>query len=584
MLQTRTFGLLLRRLGLRVGVCVVILIVGQCAELIVPSVVQRLIDNVISKRNWHQFGLFIAIGASATIISAMCAIVVNNVLSFGSHRAMTDLRKELHASVLRFPLAALDSRQPGTYASRIMYDPEGLRYLIGTGAAELIGSIVTAVGAVIALSFVEWHITIVVVAMASVMGLAAWRNVARLRHYFVTQSQVGAELTGRITQTLAGIRTIKAYRAEHIQDIHVTTRLEKLLAEMSGSLFGLATLNGLLRLIKGMIVLVVVNVGIYRVMLLEMSVGRLFMYVMLVELMAGKAQSIAASAFQVSYALAGVDRIDELRGIDRECSLSLESRIRHDRTSADATDVICECVSFGYEPDRFILKNISFDVRPRTKTAIVGKSGCGKTTLVHLLLGFYTPTVGSIRIGGREAVNVRATSVEQPFGLVMQEPAIFDGTVTDNIRLSRADATHDEVRQAARLAQCDEFIRHLNNGYESVLGEKGIKLSTGQQQRIAIARAILAKPRVMILDEATSHVDGSTERLICDGLNGLRDQQCTIVVAHRFSMIEDADQIIVLDHGEIVQRGTHSELIGDDGAYRRLYYRSRGSSADIAVG
>jgi subfamily B ATP-binding cassette protein MsbA len=514
---------------------------------------------------------------AATIVQAATGFAVANVVSVAAQRAIAELRLNVQQHVLRLPTSYFDSTKSGVLISRIMTDPEGIRNLVGTGIIQLVGGVFTASIALAALLYYNWRLTVgtilLLVVFAAIMAVAF----RKLRPIFRKRGEINAEVTGRLGETLGGVRLVKVYVAEEREAVVFNEGVMRLYRNIASTITGTSLVSSLSTVIVGGVSLVIMIGGGRAVLGGEMTVGQLITFTFLVGMMVAPLVNIASIGTQITEAFAGLDRIRELREVLPE-DADDESReaLGEVRGAVEFRDV-----SFAYREGTPVLQDITFDAPAGTTTALVGPSGAGKSTLISLIMAFHYPDAGEILVDGRDLSRLRLIDYRRQLGVVMQDNFLFDGTIRDNIAYARPAATDEDIREAARIANADEFIDRFEDGYDTVVGERGVKLSGGQRQRLAIARAIIADPRVLILDEATSSLDSESEALIRDGLRQLRRGRTTFVIAHRLSTIQSADQILVLDGGRIVERGTHSELLRAGGLYRSLYERQQGLERDI---
>ena len=553
----------------RLALGLALMLASRLAGLVLPASSKYLIDDVIGKHKANLLPLIaLAVGA-ATVVQAVTGFALSQVLGVAAQRAITDMRKRVQAHVARLPVSYFDSTKTGILISRIMSDAEGIRNLVGTGLVQLVGGFVTAGIAVGVLFWLNWKLTSVTLLILLLFGSGMAIFFKRLRPLFRERGKINAEVTGRLAETLGGIRIVKAYSAERRERYVFAAGAHRIFRNVAASMTAISGTGAFATLIVGGIGVLMIMVGGGDVLAGRMTVGDLFMYIFFTGLMAAPMVQIAAIGTQITEAFAGLDRIREIRQLATE---DQEDAVRAPVGEVRGA-VTFEDVWFEYTEGVPVLKGVTFDAPAGTTTALVGASGGGKSTLISLVMAFNRPTVGRVTIDGRDLATLRLHEFRRTIGVVLQENFLFDGTVADNIAFARPDATRAQVEAAARVAHADEFIRGFTDGYDSVVGERGIKLSGGQRQRIAIARAILADPRILILDEATSSLDSESEAQIQDGLRSLRRGRTTFVIAHRLSTIVTADQILVLEAGKIVERGTHRELLALGGRYRQLYDR-----------
>jgi subfamily B ATP-binding cassette protein MsbA len=551
----------------RLALGAVLMVVNQAMGLVLPASTKFLIDQVIGKGRTGLLWPIAAAAGGATIMQAAASFSLSQVLGVAAQRAITDMRKRVQAQVARLPVSYFDSTQTGQLISRIMNDAEGIRNLVGTGLVQLSGSLVTAVVALCVLFWLNWRLTsITVVVLATFAGALSFAF-KRLRPLFRERGEITARLTGRLAESLGGIRIVKAYTAERREALTFARGAHKLFRNIAKSMTGVSAAGAFSSLVVGAIGVAMIVVGGRSVAAGAMTLGDLFMYIVFTGMMAVPLIQFASIGTQITEAFAGLDRIREL--------MEMKTEDEEDASREPLADVRGEVefeeVHFEYNEGVPVLKGVSFKAPAGTTTALVGSSGSGKSTLISLVMNFNQPLSGTVKVDGKDLQTLRLRDFRSLLGVVMQDNFLFDGTIAENIAFSNPHATREEVEAVSRVAHCEEFIRGFPQGYDTVVGERGVKLSGGQRQRIAIARAILADPKLLILDEATSSLDSESEALIQDGLRRLRRGRTTFVIAHRLSTIRSADQILVLEAGEIVERGSHDELLAANGRYRQLY-------------
>lgn len=546
-----------------------LMVVNRLAGFVLPGSSKFLIDEVIGQdRIQLLVPLALAVGL-ATVVQAVTTFALSQVVSVAAQSAIMEMRRRVQERVTRLPVRFFDSTQTGVLISRIMSDAEGIRNLVGTGIIQLAGGVFTASLALAVLLYLNWQLTVAIVVFLMLFGGGMAFAFSRLRPIFRERGRINAEVTGRLGETLGGIRVVKAYRMEAREQQVFAEGVGRLFANIRSSITGVSSITSFSTAIVGLVGVVVILVGGRAILTGAMTLGDLVMYVFFVGLLAQPVIQVANIGTQISEAFAGLDRIRELLQMNSE-DADDEARRPLGRIRGE---VALERVEFAYEPGVPVLKGVSLVAPAGTKTALVGSSGSGKSTLVSLIMAFNRPQAGRLTVDGHDLADLRLGDYRSQLGVVLQENFLFDGTVGDNIRFARPRASREEVEAAARVANAHGFISAFPGGYDSIVGERGIKLSGGQRQRIAIARAILADPRILILDEATSSLDSESEGLIQEGLRRLMAGRTTFVIAHRLSTIRDADQILVLEGGEIVERGTHMGLLAKGGRYRKLYDR-----------
>ncbi len=551
----------------RLSLGLVVMVINRLAGLVLPATSKFLMDDVIGRQNWDLLPvLAMAVGA-ATIVDAVTSFANSQILGVAAQRAITDMRKEVEAHVMRLPVRYFDSTKSGVLISRIMSDAEGVRNLVGTGLVQLTGSILTAVMALSLLFYLNWKLTVVTILVLGTFGGGMATAFKRLRPLFRERGQINAEVTGRLAESLGGVRIVKAYTAEKREELVFAKGAHRLFRNVAKSLTGVSAVGAFSAVVIGAIGIAMMLVGGASIRAGEMTIGDFVMYLTLTALVTVPIIQLASIGTQMTEAFAGLDRIREIRRMatedDEDAKLAPMPDIRG--------DVEFDDVSFEYTAGTPVLKHVSFRAPSGSTTALVGSSGSGKSTLISLAMTFNRPLSGRILVDGRDLTGVRLRDYRQHLGVVLQDNFLFDGTIADNIGYARPHATRQEIVAVSRIAHCDEFIQSFEKGYDTIVGERGVRLSGGQRQRVAIARAILANPKILILDEATSSLDSESEALIQDGLKSLRRGRTTFVIAHRLSTIRSADQILVLEGGEIVERGTHEQLLQQQGRYRQLY-------------
>jgi subfamily B ATP-binding cassette protein MsbA len=551
----------------RLAIGLALMLVGRLAGLVLPASSKWLIDEVIgNNRTDLLIPLALAAGA-ATVVQAITSFALSQLLGVAAQRAIADMRKRVQARVMRLPVRYFDSTQTGVLVSRIMSDADGIRNLVGSGLVQLVGGFVTAILGMGVLFWLNWGLTTVTLLVLGAFGGGMAYAFSTLRPLFRERGKINAEVTGRLTEALGGIRIVKSYTAEQRESIVFAKGAHRLFRNVAKSMTGVSATTAGSTVIVGIIGVLMIWLGGRSIIAGEMTLGDLMMYIFFIGLVAAPLVSIASIGTQITEALAGLDRIREILDMptetDEDAQRQTIGRIRG--------EVAFEDVWFEYTAGQPVLRGVSFTASPGTTTALVGSSGSGKSTLISLVMAFNRPMKGRILIDGHDLAGLRLRDYREQLASVLQDNFLFDGTIAENVGYAKPGASLDEVKDACRIAHCDEFISQFPEGYHTVVGERGIKLSGGQRQRVSIARAILANPRVLILDEATSSLDSESEQMIQDGLRSLRSGRTTFVIAHRLSTIRSADQILVLEAGEIVERGTHAELLALNGRYRQLY-------------
>ncbi|MEP6692233.1 MAG: ABC transporter ATP-binding protein [Gemmatimonadaceae bacterium] len=560
------------RIALGFGIMLVDLVAGP----VLPASSKFFLDDVLGKRRADLLlPLTIAVGI-ATLVQAVTTFALSQVMSVAAQRAIAEMRRAVQRKVMRLPISYFDSTKTGILIARIMEDAEGIRNLIGTGLVQLVGGLIKAVVALGVLFWLNWQLTSFTLLFLISFGGAMAYAFTKLRPVFRERSKIGAEVTGRLAETLGGIRIVKVYTAERREQKVFAEGVHKLFRNIAKTITGISAITSFTSVIIGGVGILIMLVGGRAVLNGTMTAGDVFMYTIFIGLVSAPLIGIASIGTQISEAFAGLDRIREIMAMPSEDETDAE----RDGVDDIRGDVRFEDVTFEYTAGVEVLKHVSFHAPAGSTTALVGSSGSGKSTLISLVMAFNHPKSGKLFVDGHDLEALRMRDYRAHLGVVLQDNFLFDGTIADNIRFAKPGATLDEVKAVSRIAHCDEFIDQFPEKYETIVGERGVKLSGGQRQRVAIARAILADPRILILDEATSSLDSESEAKIRDGLRTLRRGRTTFVIAHRLSTIRSANQILVLEHGEIVERGNHHQLMELGGRYKDLYDRQHNVEED----
>ncbi len=543
------------------------MLINRLAGFVLPATTKYLMDDVIGQGHWELLPTLAFAAGAATIVDAGSAFANSQVLGVAAQRAITEMRKDVEAHVMRLPIRYFDSTKTGVLISRVMNDADGIRNLVGTGLVQLSGSILTALIALCVLLYLNWTLTLVTIAILGTFGGGMATAFKRLRPLFRERGQITAEVTGRLAESLGGVRIVKAYTAEKREELVFAKGAHRLFRNVAQSLTGVSAITAFSSVVIGTTGVAMMLIGGNSIRNGSMTIGDLVMYLSFTALMTMPVIQLASIGTQLSEAFAGLDRIREIRRMATED--------QEDADRAPLADVRGEVefddVTFEYTPGAPVLKHVSFLAPAGSTTALVGSSGSGKSTMISLVMTFNRPLSGRVLVDGHDLTSVKLRDYRERLGVVLQDNFLFDGTVAENIAYARPHASRDEIKAVSRIAHCDEFIEGFEKGYDTIVGERGVRLSGGQRQRVAIARAILANPKILILDEATSSLDSESEAMIQDGLKALRQGRTTFVIAHRLSTIRSSDQILVLEHGEIVESGTHEELLVKGGRYRQLY-------------
>jgi subfamily B ATP-binding cassette protein MsbA len=556
-----------------------LMLVSRLTGLVLPASSKFLIDDVLGKgRAEMLMPLALAIGV-ATLLQAITSFALSQVVSIAAQRAITDMRIDVQRHVLRLPVSYFDGTKTGVLISRIMTDAEGIRNLVGTGIVQLVGGFLTAALALGVLFYLNWRITALTIILLAAFGAMMAFAFKKLRPIFRKRGEINAEVTGRLTESVGGVRTVKIYTAEEREEGTFREGVERLFANVRSTITGTSAVGAGTTVIVGVIGVLLTVMGGQAIISGSMTLGDFVMYIFFIGMVAAPLVGIASIGTQITEAFAGLDRIREIRDMETEDARDAQKAA----VTTIRGDVEFRHVTFEYVAGVPVLRDVSFRAPAGSTTALVGSSGAGKSTLIGLVMAFNQPKEGNILVDGTDLSDLRLREYRGHLGVVMQDNFLFDGTVRENIAYARPNATIEEIRDVARIAHVDEFVEKWEKQYDTVVGERGVRLSGGQRQRVAIARAILADPRILILDEATSSLDSESEAMIRDGLRRLRHGRTTFVIAHRLSTIESADQILVIEEGQIVERGTHGQLMAQGGRYRELHDTQYGLEIDRYV-
>jgi ABC-type multidrug transport system fused ATPase/permease subunit len=554
----------------------VLVFINRAAGLVLPASTKYLIDDVVQNRRPDLLTPLVAAVGGAVVVQAVTSFSLIQLLSASAQRLIAEMRIRVQSHVGKLPVRYYDSNKTGALVSRIMSDVEGVRNLVGTGLVELIGGIFTSIIAFVLLVRINATLTFVALGFLMVFGLILRKAFKSIRPIFRERGKINAEVTGRLTESLGGVRVVKGFHAENREAAVFESGAMKLFENVRKSLFATSAIGLTSTLLMGVVSATVMVIGGRLLIDGAMTIGEFFQFTLLLGFMVAPVFQIASIGTQITEAFAGLDRMHEVlaeRPEDEDPERTVD--IGHIRG-----DVKFEDVEFEYDPGKPVLRGISLEAKPGTVTALVGSSGSGKSTMIGLVAAFAKPRKGRVSVDGVDLSTVRLDSYRSQLGVVLQDNFLFDGSIKENVLFGRPDATDADLQQAVRIARVDEFASNLEEGIETIVGERGVKLSGGQRQRVAIARAILANPRILILDEATSSLDSESEALIQEGLVALMRGRTTFAIAHRLSTIRNADQILVLEQGQIVERGSHAELLALRGRYFDLYSRQAGLEAN----
>ncbi|MEC3908558.1 ABC transporter ATP-binding protein [Tamlana sp. 2201CG12-4] len=545
----------------------VLIVIRSLAGLVLPWQSKVLLDDVVPSKDASQLFSLIAIVLTAILIQAITSFSLTRILSVQAQYLISELRAQVQKKVLSLPISFFDNTKSGALVSRIMSDVEGVRNLIGTGLVQLVGGTFTAIVSLIILIKLNPWMTLFVFIPLSIFGYIALRAFKYIRPVFRKRGKINAEVKGRLTETLAGVRVIKAFNAEEQENRVFEKGVDKLYQNVKKSLTATALMTSSSTFLIGVATTGIMGIGGYYMIQSDMTTGDFLFFTLILGFMIAPIVQMSNIGSQLTEALAGLDRTEELMNMTAE----EDNQDRIIQLEQLNGEIVFDNVSFAYEEDKEVLHNISFKAPAGSVTALVGSSGSGKSTIAGLSATFLNPKSGIVTIDNQDLSKVKLSSYRQHLGVVLQDEFLFEGTIRENIMFPRPNATETELENAVKAAYVNEFTDRFDKGLETLIGERGIKLSGGQRQRLAIARAILADPKIIILDEATSNLDTESEALIQKSLNQLVKDRTTIVIAHRLSTIKKADQILVIESGHIVERGTHDELIAQGGRYYDLY-------------
>lgn len=564
-----------RRRQLLLGLALIV--ISRIAGLVLPASTKFLIDDVLGRQRPELLAPLILAVLGATAVQGATGFWLTHLLSKSAQKLIAELRCKVQAHVGRLPVVYFDTNKSGQLVSRIMNDVEGVRNLVGTGLVEFVGGLLTAVLSFAVLLRISPMLTLMALGVVAVYSLVLRYAFNTLRPIFRERGKITAEVTGRLTETLGGIRVVKGYHAEEREERVFAAGAQRILNNVMQSLTGVALLSLSATVLLGIVGALVMYMGGRQILEGSLTLGGFVTFTAFMGFLVAPVFQVVGIGTQLTEAVAGLERTKEI------LSEAAEDR---DPRRTQALPVIrgeirFENVEFAYEPGKPVLKGISFEAAPGTVTALVGSSGSGKSTTIGLIAAFHKPGAGRVLVDGVDLSTVRLDSYRTQLGVVLQETFLFDGTIRENAAFARPDAGEEQILEACRIARVDEFAARFAEGYETVVGERGVKLSGGQKQRVSIARAILADPRILILDEATSSLDSETEEMIQQGLAYLMRGRTTFVIAHRLSTIRRADQILVMEGGEIVERGTHQQLYEARGRYHELYTRQHGLERNL---
>jgi len=555
----------------------VLMAINRVSGLILPYSSKFLIDGVVIKHHVYLLKPIVLAVLAATLVQGVTSYALTQLLSKAAQRLIAELRQQVQQHISRLPVSFYDSNKAGTLVSRIMSDVDGVRNLLGTGLVELVGGLLTSAIAMVVLLRISALMTLMAFSFILVFAIALNRAFGTIRPIFRERGKIYAEVTGRLTESLGGVRVVKGYHAEEREEAVFTGGVMRLLDNVMRTLTATSLMSLSATVLMGVVGAIVMFVGAGEILAGKLTIGSFFTYTLFLGFMIAPIIQIVSIGTQLTEAMAGLERTQEIlreRPEDRDPRRTVVLDEIYGRVEFDH-------VSFSYDGERMVLRDVSFLSEPGTVTALVGSSGSGKSTTIGLISAFHAPSLGTLLLDGVDLSTVRLDSYRTRLGVVLQESFLFDGTIRENVAFSRPDATEEQILRACRIARVDEFAESFADGYDTVVGERGVKLSGGQRQRISIVRAILAEPRILILDEATSSLDSESEQMIQEGLSYLMQGRTTFVIAHRLSTIRRADQILVMEQGQIVERGTHEQLYALRGRYYDLYTKQHGLETNL---
>jgi subfamily B ATP-binding cassette protein MsbA len=549
-----------------------LMVINRLSGLVLPYSTKFLIDSVIAKHHVELLRQLVSVVLLATVIQGITSFSLTQLLSKAAQRLIAELRQKVQTHISHLPVAFYDSNKTGTLVSRIMTDVEGVRNLLGTGLVDLVGGLLTSGIALVVLFRISPVMTALAFGFLLCFAIALNKAFSTIRPIFRQRGKINAEVTGRLAESLGGVRVIKGYHAEEREEAVFAGGVRRLLDNVMRTLTATSVMSLSASLLMGVVGAVIMYIGAHQIIAGTLTIGSFFTYTLFLGFLVAPIVQIVSIGTQLTEALAGLERTQEIlheRPEDQDPKRTVTLHDIYGKVEFDQ-------VSFSYDGSRTVLHDVTFTAEPGTVTALVGSSGSGKSTIIGLISAFYVPTEGKAMVDGGDLSTVRLDSYRTRLGVVLQESFLFDGTIRENVAFSRPGASEEEIMRACRIARVDEFAESFPEKYDTIVGERGVKLSGGQRQRISIARAILAEPRILILDEATSSLDSESEEMIQHGLSYLMQGRTTFVIAHRLSTIRRADQILVVEQGQIVERGTHEQLYALQGRYFDLYTKQQG--------
>jgi ABC-type multidrug transport system fused ATPase/permease subunit len=555
----------------------VLMAVNRVAGLVLPASTKYFVDNVIGKRQVQLLTPIVLAVLGATILQGLTSFTLTQLLSKSAQKMITELRRQVQAHIGRLSISFYDANKTGVLVSRIMSDGEGVRNLIGTGLVEFVGGLMTAIFALVYLIHTSVTMTALAFGILLVFGGFISKAFKTIRPIFRARPKINAEVTGRLTESLGGVRVVKGYHAEEREEKVFSAGVQRLLDNVLKTLTATSLMSLSGAGLMGLVSALIMEFGGHKVLSGGMTLGQFFAFNVFLGLLVAPVFQIVAIGTQITEAITGLERTREILNETQE-DADPRRTVTLDRITGY---VAMEDVTFAYDTRKEVLHDVSFHSEPGTVTALVGPSGAGKSTIIGLIAAFYVPAKGRVLVDGVDLSTVKLDSYRTQLGVVLQETFLFDGTIRENVAFARPQASEEEIMAACRIARVDEFAESFEKKYDTVVGERGVKLSGGQKQRVSIARAILADPRILILDEATSSLDSESEALIQEGLRYLMRGRTTFVIAHRLSTIRRAEQILVVEAGRIIERGTHESLYAQGGRYFDLYTKQHAVETNL---
>ena len=556
----------------KVIIGIILIVISRLASLILPGASKYLIDDVIVNKDYHTLTLLLWVVGISILVQSVSSYLLTRLLSVEAQYLISKLRVKVQRKILSLPIRFFDNTKSGALVSRIMTDVEGVRNLIGTGLVQMFGGILTAAISLVLLINISPMMTLYVLVPVGIFGFVALKAFGYIRPIFRKRGEINADVTGRLTETLNGVRVIKGFNAEEQETKSFEKGVERLFDNVKKSLTATALMTSTSTFLLGFATTGIMGIGGWMIMEGDLTFGEFLSFTLYLGFMVAPLLQMGNIGSQLTESFAGLDRTEEVMNMQPEDDPEIRTIVLENIKG----DIKFEDVSFAYEEGKEVVKNISLNAPVGSVTALVGTSGSGKTTIASLAASFITPDSGKVTIHGIDLSKINLASYRKNLGVVLQDDFLFEGTIKENILFPRPDATDEELRLAVKAAYVNEFTDRFENGLDTLIGERGVKLSGGQKQRITIARAILANPKIIVLDEATSNLDTESELLIQKSLNELMNGRTTFVIAHRLSTIRQADQILVIENGRIAEQGTHDELISKKGRYYELYtYQAR---------